>query len=81
LANATDNTRSADGTPTATLTGHKDAVAAASFSHDGQMVVSSSHDNMIIVWAATGKHNQLAVLIGHTYTRLPTPLYYATAQN
>jgi hypothetical protein len=30
-------------------------------------VVSSSHDNMIIVWAATGSFHQLAILIGHTY--------------
>ena len=49
-----------------TLEGHTEAVAAASFSHDGSHIVTGSWDSTAIVWdAATGK-KQVAHLKGHT---------------
>lgn len=58
-----------------TLKGHKDAVAAASFSHCGQSIVSSSHDNVIIIWNACEPFQQLAALSGHTYVTFKSVLF------
>ncbi|HZF11033.1 MAG TPA: CHAT domain-containing protein, partial [Thermoanaerobaculia bacterium] len=50
---------------TATLTGHTDAVVAASFSPDGTRVVTASDDKTARIWnAATGQ--LIATLTGHT---------------
>ncbi len=49
-----------------TLKAHKDGVATAQFSKDGKMIVTSSHDNLIILWNASSPYNILAMLSGHT---------------
>ena len=47
------------------LAGHTDAVRSASFSHDGEKVVSASSDNTVRIWSAvTGECEQS--LAGHT---------------
>ncbi|HIM29247.1 MAG TPA: hypothetical protein EYG57_06790 [Planctomycetes bacterium] len=51
--------------PPAALEGHTDAVAAAAYSPDGQLIVSGSFDRTLKVWnAATGAN--LRTLSGHT---------------